>query len=212
MTDTHVLLQQQTATAVVQVLHTHVAVVQEKHTDTAMAAGSGVALAVQPSGGVLVRGMEPGALVVAPVVQTAVVALGVQGAPGAQGIPGPAGGEALQRVAGATLSALVPVWEDEHGRVWPLASTDLEHVFCLLGVTLTAADAGQPVNVQRAGVMNDAGWAWMPGQRVYLGAAGQLTQTAVEVGAHVLIGVAVGAQRLNLMMQDPVLLVPEQGE
>lgn len=82
MTDTHVLLQQQTATAVVQVLRTHVAVVQDKCTDMAVAADSGLALAIQPSGTALVRGMEPGALVVAPVVQTAVVAMGIQGPPG----------------------------------------------------------------------------------------------------------------------------------
>lgn len=211
VTDCAVVHQEQTATVVVEVLRTQVVAVQEP-VATVVQLPDGAPAVVQQGATAIAQGMQPGALVVQPVLQTAVVAVGVQGAPGPQGIPGPAGGEALQRVAGATLSALVPVWEDEHGRVWPLVSADLDHVFCLLGVTLTAADVGLPVDVQRAGVMNDAGWAWVPGQRVYLGDAGQLTQTPVEVGAHVLIGVAVSATRLNLMMQDPVLLAPEQGD
>lgn len=176
MTDCAVVHQEQTATVVVEVLRTQAA-----------------------------SGQAPASMVVQPVVQTAVVAVGVQGAPGAQGIPGPAGGSALQRVAGPVVSALQVVWEDEHGRVWPLGCTDLEHIFSLLGITLTAADAGQLVNVQRSGVLDDTAWSWTPGQRVYLGLAGQLTHTPAEDGAHVLIGTAVSATRLNLFLQDPVL-------
>lgn len=211
MTECVVVHQAQTATVVVEVLRTHVVTVQAP-ASTVVQTPEGAPAVVQQGGTTLAQGMQPGALVVQPVVQTAVVAVGVQGAPGAQGIPGPAGGSALQRLAGPVLSALQVVWEDEHGRVWPLDCTDLEHIFSLLGITLTAADAGQLVNVQRSGVLDDTAWSWTPGQRVYLGLAGQLTHTPVEDGAHVLMGTAVSATRLNLFLQDPVLPALDETE
>lgn len=204
MTECVVVHQAQTATLVVEVLRTHVVAIQAP-AYAVVQTPEGAPAVVQQGGTTLAQGMQPGALVVQPVVQATVVAVGVQGAPGVQGIPGPAGGSALQRLAGPVLSALQVVWEDEHGRVWPLGCTDLEHIFSLLGITLTAADAGQMVNVQRSGVLDDAAWSWTPGQRVYLGLAGQLTHTPAEKGAHVLIGTAVSATRLNLFLQDPVL-------
>lgn len=177
MTDTHVVLQQQTATVVVEVLRTDVA--------------------CSPT---------PAALVVQPVMQTAVVAVGIQGVPGIQGPIGPAGGTAMQRLAGQTISALCVVWEDEFGRVWPLSATDGAHVFLVLGVTLTAADAGGLVNVQRSGAMDGDAWGWALGQRVYLGLDGALTATPAQEGFHVLIGTAASATRLLLNIQDPLQL------
>lgn len=83
---------------------------------------------------------------------------GSQGPPGRPGEPGPAGGAALRRTAGETLSALRVVYELD-GQVFALDYRD-DHIDLLLGVTLTAADPGQPVNVQRSGVLDDASWSW----------------------------------------------------
>lgn len=129
---------------------------------------------------------------------------GVPGQRGLQGIPGPAGGAAIQRIAGAVLSALRLVYELD-GAVYPLDWADADHMDLLLGITLTAADAGSTVNVQRSGVVDDAGWNWTPG-RVYLGADGALTQTPPAGGFDVLIGVAVSATCLLLNIQDPIEL------
>lgn len=211
MVDCVVVHQQQTATVVVEVLRTQVVAVQEP-VSTVVQLPDGAPAVVQQGATTLSQGMQPGALVVQPVLQTAVVAVGVQGVPGVQGIPGPAGGSALQRLAGPVLSALQAVWEDTQGCVWPLSCTDLDNIFSLLGITLTAAQAGQPVNVQRSGVLDDAAWCWVPGQRVYLGLAGQLTQMPIEDGAHVLVGTAVSATRLNLFLQDPVLPALDETE
>ena len=124
--------------------------------------------------------------------------------PGPPGPPGPAGGTALQRMAGEALSALRAVYELD-GEVYFLDFQDEDHIDLLLGITLTAANAGQPINVQRSGALDDSGWAWSPG-RVYLGANGALTQVPAAAGFDVLIGVAVSATRLILNLQDPIEL------
>lgn len=136
-----------------------------------------------------------------PELATVVVTRGIPGPPGP---PGPAGGTALQRMAGEALSALRAVYELD-GEVYFLDFQDEDHIDLLLGITLTAANAGQPINVQRSGALDDSGWAWSPG-RVYLGANGALTQVPAAAGFDVLIGVAVSATRLILNLQDPIEL------
>lgn len=130
--------------------------------------------------------------------------VGEQGPAGRPGEPGPAGGAAVQRLAGETLSALRAVYELD-GEVFALDYRDAEHIDLLLGVTLTAADAGQPLNVQRLGAIDDDAWNWQPG-RVWLGPAGALTQTPPTDGFDVLIGAAVASGRLLLNLQDPLEL------
>lgn len=130
--------------------------------------------------------------------------VGEQGPPGRPGEPGPAGGAAVQRLAGETLSALRAVYE-LNGQVFALDYRDAEHIDLLLGVTLTAADQGQTLNVQRLGAIDDGGWNWQPG-RVWLGADGALTQAPPTDGYDVLIGAAVASGRLLLNLQDPLEL------
>ena len=123
---------------------------------------------------------------------------------GDQGPPGPPGGVVIQRSAGHLISALRVVYEAS-GLVYVLDYRDAAHIDLLVGITMTAADEGAPIAIQRAGEISDSGWAWTPG-RVYLGAAGQLTQTPPETGYSVLIGSAVSATRILLNLQDPIEL------
>lgn len=129
-----------------------------------------------------------------------------QGPPGPPGIPGPAGGQVLQRKAGMGISALVAVYEDLLGEVWP-AEPDVESdVLALLGVTVSAAQAGQPINVQRMGHIDDDSWQWHPKGRIFLDQEGRLTQQVPQSGYDVLIGVALSPTRLLLNIQDPIEL------
>lgn len=128
--------------------------------------------------------------------------VGEQGPAGRPGEPGPAGGAAVQRLAGETLSALRVVYEFD-GQVFALDYRDAEHIDLLLGVTLSAAQAGEPLNIQRLGEIDDDNWNWQPG-RVWLGATGSLTQTPPTDGYDVLIGAAVSSGRLLLNLQDPL--------
>lgn len=129
------------------------------------------------------------------------ISSGDQGPPGP---PGPSGGAAVQRLAGSELSALRAVYELD-GYVYPLDCRDSVHIDLLLGVTLTAADPGQPVNVQRSGVLDDAGWSWTPG-RVWLGIDGRITQTPPTDGFDVLIGAATSATRITLNLTETIEL------
>jgi hypothetical protein len=136
--------------------------------------------------------------------EVTVVTAGDQGPPGVPGEPGPAGGSAFQRTAGEITSALRVLYE-QGGQVYALDYRDTAHIDLILGISLTAAAAGQPLNVQRSGVLDDAGWSWTPG-RVWLGANGALTQTPPVDGFDVLIGTAVSATRITLDITDPIEL------
>lgn len=140
------------------------------------------------------------ALVVQP--EQAPAALVAAGEQGPAGIPGPAGGSSVQRAAGETISALRVLYEQD-GAVFVLGYQDAAHIDQILGLSLTAAGPGQPVNVQRSGVVDDGGWSWALG-RVWLGAAGGLTQNPPADGFDVLIGTAVSATRITLNIQDPI--------
>ena len=129
-----------------------------------------------------------------------------QGPPGPPGIPGPAGGQVLQRLAGVDTSALLVVYEDLFGAVWPADPDAESDVLALLGVTVSAAMSGQPINVQRVGFIDDAAWQLQPGKRVYLGGQGRLTQEPPQAGYDVLIGMAITSTRLLLNIQDPIEL------
>ncbi|WP_080747151.1 hypothetical protein [Comamonas thiooxydans] len=129
-----------------------------------------------------------------------------QGPPGPAGIPGPAGGQVLQRKAGMDTSALLVVYEDLFGSVWPADPDAESDVLALLGVTVSAAVAGQPINVQRLGHIDDEAWQLLPGKRVFLGGQGRLTQEPPQAGYDVLIGMAITSTRLLLNIQDPIEL------
>ena len=141
-----------------------------------------------------------------PVIEEVLLTECQQGPPGPPGIPGPAGGQVLQRKAGQDMSALVVVYEDLFGAVWP-ADPDVESdVLALLGVTVSAASAGHPINVQRMGHIDDSSWQWQPKGRIFLDQEGRLTQQVPESGYDVLIGVALSATRILLNIQDPIEL------
>lgn len=134
----------------------------------------------------------------------AIVASGPQGPGGPPGQPGPAGGSSVQRLAGETISALRLVYE-LNDKVFYLDADDGDHVDLVCGVTLTSATAGQPINVQSSGPMDDSAWSWSPGP-VWLGPVGQLTQAPPEAGFLLYVGRAVSSTRLIINIDQPVEL------
>ena len=155
---------------------------------------------------VIVESAMQGPLVVYPVQeQQVIVESAMQGPPGKQGIPGPAGGAAFIRTAAATLSALVVVWEDAAGLVRPLDYRDEEHAALLCGLTITSADAGQDVTVQRIGPLDAAGLGLVPG-RVWLGVDGRLTQNPPQDGCDILVGNATADERIYLNFNEAIYL------
>ncbi len=125
---------------------------------------------------------------------------------GERGMPGPAGDATFLRISAGPLSALHAVWEDATGVVHLLDYRDADHIDLLAGITVTAAGAaGQPVTVQRSGVLDAAGLGLAPG-RVWLGIDGALTQAPPTDGFDVLLGNVVSPDRLILNLQDPINL------
>jgi hypothetical protein len=72
------------------------------------------------------------------------------------------------------------------------------------GMTLGAATSGATVNVQRVGSVTHSGWAWTPGEPVFLGTSGLPTQTPPSDGFVQVIGHAEAADTLFLSIEPPI--------
>lgn len=115
--------------------------------------------------------------------------MGVQGPPGP---PGTGGEQVVRRKRAAQiLGGHRIVRSVDADRVGYADANDVEGAGEVLGLTLTAALQGADVDVMVDGDVEEASWSWTPEEPIYLGAAGQLTQTdpatsgaavAVEVG------------------------------
>ena len=122
---------------------------------------------------------------------------------GPKGDPGAAGGTYIETVAGEAISALRVVYLDgeEVFHLDPASS----NVRAVLGVAANGAGTGDPVNVQRLGVMQDSAWSFTPGP-VWCGASGQLTQAPPATGHDLQVGVAVATDKIIIGISDPIEL------
>ena len=92
------------------------------------------------------------------------------------GPPGPAGRASFSCTASIALSGhrFVAAAPDGHVRYPDI--DDPEDAFLLVGLTLGAALAGAPIEVQAAGPVEEPSWTWSPGP-IFVGPAGVLTQS-----------------------------------
>lgn len=110
-----------------------------------------------------------------------VVAVAEQGPRGIQGIQGPAGGTTTVTVGATPLSGHSAVAVDAAGLLIQADCTNPAHRGAVLGLLANAYSPGDQAVVQTAFTLEHSGWTWSPGP-VFVGAAGQLTQT-LPVGA-----------------------------
>ncbi|MDY0274807.1 MAG: hypothetical protein RBR42_05115 [Desulfomicrobium sp.] len=111
----------------------------------------------------------------------------------------------FSRMAGETVSALHVVWEDTDGKVYLLDYRDAEHIDLLSGFTVSSANVGEALSLQRVGWLDASGLGLVPG-RVWLEENGRPTQTPPLGGFDVLIGYATAEERLFLDFQDNIFL------
>ncbi len=78
--------------------------------------------------------------------------------------------------------------------------------FAVAGITLQAVASGTTVQVQTYGELTETSWNWLVGQPVYLGTAGQLTQTPPSAAFILVVGIPVTATTLLLDIQQPIIL------
>jgi hypothetical protein len=129
---------------------------------------------------------------------------GVQGVPGPQGTPGAAGGTYETRTASETLGGHRIVRSTGADTVGYASSDNPDHGDDTQGMTLGAATSGATVNVQRVGSVTHSGWAWTPGEPVFLGTSGLPTQTPPSDGFVQVIGHAEAADTLFLSIEPPI--------
>lgn len=140
-----------------------------------------------------------------------VISTGQQGLPGPQGEKGDtgtAGGTSEQRTAATALGGHRMVRAESDGRVGYASNDNPLHGDDTIGMTLGAALVGDPIEVQYHGVVAHTGWAWIPGEPVFLGRDGMPTQAASAAGdAFVqLIGFAETATSLHLQIDSSIYL------
>ena len=110
----------------------------------------------------------------------------------------------LVRPAAATVSALRLLSEGADG-VRHLDPADAASVAGMLGISITAGDAGSAISIKAGGSIDDVGWSWSPGF-VFAGPNGLLTQSPPTSGWEIVVGHAPSATRLNLTFDEPVKL------
>ena len=139
---------------------------------------------------------------------------GNDGEKGEKGDTGPQGGTGehgaasdgrFNRIAGETLSALYVVWEDDDGLVYYLDYRDDEHIDLLSGLSITSANIGEELTLQRIGWLDASGLQLVPGP-VWLGENGRLTQIPPDHGFDVLVGYATAEERIYLVFNDNIFL------
>lgn len=108
-------------------------------------------------------------------------------------------------VAGHAISALRAVCVDTDGRVIYANVMDLT-TRNVIGVTETAAAEDALVRIRHQHHLTDAGWSWAPGQPVYVGAVGALTQTPPSATYIVHVGIAISETTLFIDIQPPIIL------
>lgn len=123
---------------------------------------------------------------------------------GPQGEPGPPGGAVVSYPAGENISAgrLVIL---ESGSVRYFQPGTPSHAGRALGVTKTSATTGQSVQVQVAGVLSDAAFAFTPDAPVYSRTDGELFSTPGASGSVQYVGTALSVNSININIDSSLI-------
>jgi hypothetical protein len=132
-----------------------------------------------------------------------------------RGPPGPPGPDAnaLLLLSSGPLSALRVVRALDGEHVVAASALVRADAHGIIGVTRTSAGAAEePVFVVGLGELEDAAWSFLPLRPVFVGAAGELTQTLDPSWAFVsAVGVAMSATKVWVRVQAPVFVAREGG-
>lgn len=113
----------------------------------------------------------------------------------------------LTFIAGQTLSGHRVVKANGSGHAVYADNTVIGDSQLLLGMTLGAAVIGNSVTIAQSGNIVEPSWSWAPGQPVFLGATGAITQTPPSVGFLVTVGVAMTPTSMLMSLKQPIVLV-----
>ena len=114
------------------------------------------------------------------------------------------GAEEITPVAAVAVGAFKAVAFRADGRIEPASHDNPAHCSRLAGVTLAAVAAGATARVSVNGLVRSGGWTWTPGAPVFVGANGDLTQTAPATGFAQPIGTAVAVDAIQVRIGQAV--------
>lgn len=127
-----------------------------------------------------------------------------------QGLPGEDGedGGFITVTAGENISAKRAVYIDADTQKALLASnTDPLHPRIIAGITNTSVTSNNSVDVVYQGVVTNNTWNWdLDNPEIYLGTAGNLTQTPPSSGFHIEIGYAISSTKMFIRIAQPINL------
>lgn len=109
--------------------------------------------------------------------RTAVVLTGERGLPGRDGS---SENMTTHRVAARTLSGDKLVWPNDAGELEYADNLLLTHVGRPVWLTTGSTGVGSPADVVTFGPVTNPAWAWVPGEPLFLGHDGALTQVPPE--------------------------------
>lgn len=100
-----------------------------------------------------------------------------QGPSGPPGPIGPAGGTTISAISDIAISGHRFVCAGLNGNVRYASNADETCINTVLGITIGAALAGDPLNLLRNGEIDEPSWNWLLDLPIYLGLNGFITQT-----------------------------------
>lgn len=141
-----------------------------------------------------------------------ILSVGTQGLPGIagpRGLPGPPGGATLEYIAATAIGGHRVVMLNAAGQLIYASAVDLTCLGRVIGITVNAADASMPCQVQNFDQLDEPGWTWDVSKPVYLGLDGLLTQTPPALpGAKfsMVVGFPISSTALFVNLREPIIL------
>ncbi len=111
----------------------------------------------------------------------------------------------IQLSAGATISATTAV-AAINGLLYPANSLDVNQINNVLGMSTNGGVAGTLISFQQTGIIGLPSWNFTPGNPVFVGTTGPVTQTPPTSGFLQILGTALTSKTMILNIQPPVLL------
>lgn len=109
-------------------------------------------------------------------------------------------------IAGEALGGHRAVVLDASGHAFYASSSNAAHAGRLAGITTGAAEVGSAVVLVSAGLLVEPSWSWTPGQPVFLGTGGMLTQTQPLEGFVQIIGMPSSPTSLFIHIRELIAL------
>lgn len=123
------------------------------------------------------------------------------------GPQGPAGDTNSSYVTASALSGHQVIALDSSGLAVYASCDDISYALRVVGISESAATLGNPIITQFSGVMTYNGWAWTPGQLIYLGLNGAIVSTIPITATFILVlGKALSSTKILIGIQQPITI------